>query len=58
VKISTLTEGCAMHKQHKISIYVDITDAQRDMVEGALNGFLNTWDQKYFIKSVRENQPG
>jgi len=47
-----------MHKQHKISIYVDITDAQRDMVEGALNGFLNTWDQKYFIKSVRENQPG
>ena len=43
MKISTLTERCAIHKQHKISIYVDIMDDQRDMVEGALNGFLNSW---------------
>ena len=43
MEIKQLTERCGIHNSHSISIFVDIEKHQREMVEGALDGFLNSF---------------
>jgi hypothetical protein len=43
MKITQSTERCGIHNSHNISIFVDVDESQKEMIEGALEGFLNAF---------------
>ena len=43
MEINMTTQHCGIHQAHRITVFVNVTDDQKEYVVGALDGFLNSF---------------